>query len=208
VRTESDLLRIDHMKRLLLAAVAVTLLAGDDPVVPASDVLIEKVTRGDLIRSVDGYGKLVGSGEAVEAVVILDATKAGEIAVEQPVLIDVRSGLLHGSVKIVENRDGKARVSVRILQSSAKLADGEPVAASIQVEKLANVLMIERMGLLADNRTLELYRMNGEVADRVEVRTGKMTGNRVEILSGLKEGDRVIVTAMDIPKDAPRVRIQ
>lgn len=45
---------------------------------------------------------------------------------------------------------------------------------------------------MSGHQNLVLYRLKGAIADRVEVKTGRVNMRSVEILSGLAEGDRVI----------------
>jgi HlyD family secretion protein len=195
------------MKTILLVAAAATLLADDEPAVPRASILIATVKRGDLTRTVDGYGKLVRKGNAVEGLIDLPSG-TNEVRAGESVLVDVRSGLFHGTVKAIDAAGGGKQAVVMIDGSTAKLSGGETVAASIQVEKLPNILTLERVGLVVAEQNLVLYRLNGEFADRVEVQTGRMNTREVEIRSGLAEGDRVIVTEMKTANDQPRVKLQ
>ncbi len=207
MRADQRLLKISQMKIFLLVAAAAALLADDEPVVPRASILIATVKRGDLTRNVDGYGKLVRRGATVEGLVDLPNGTEG-VRTGEPVLLDVRSGLFHGTVRAIDTAFGENRAVVEIAGSTAKLLGGEAIAASIQVEKLTNVLMLERVGLVAGGQNLVLYRVNGDNADRVEVQTGRMNLREVEIRKGLAEGDKVIVTRMKIPVDQPRVKLQ
>jgi hypothetical protein len=195
------------VKRILLLAAAVILSAADDPLVPLNSVLISKVRRGDLIVNVDGYGKLSKRAEAFEGIVNLPPGSP-EVRAGNPVLIDVRTGLFHGAVKSIEVDGAQKHAIVGIEGSTARLAAGESIAASIQVDKLENVLTLERVGLVNANQHLALYRVSGDAADRVNVQTGRTNGKQVEIREGLSEGDRVIVTRINVPRDQPRVKLQ
>src|ERR1700733_8396396 len=93
------------MKTILLVAAAATLLAEDEPVVPRASILIATVKRGDLARNVDGYGKLVRKGNAVEGLIDLPSG-TNEVRAGESVLVDVRSGLFHGTVKASDAAGG------------------------------------------------------------------------------------------------------
>ena len=193
------------------AAVCAGEYAADEPIVDRSSILIDTVRRGDLIRKVDGYGKLRRAGAGIEAVVEIPAAKAQEIRPGQPVLIDSREGLLHGAVASVGDvRDQERPIIVKVDAGSMALSEGERVASSIQVDEIKSVLMVGRTGLVTAERTVALYKVDvsKEYADRVEIRTGKMNDRQVEIRSGLAEGDKVIITPANVPQDTPRIRLK
>ncbi len=194
-----------RMLGLLLIGVAI-LGAADEPVVDRNSMLIDTVRRGDLIRKVDGYGSV----EKAEAVIEISDAKAQDVRVNQPVLIDTREGLLHGLVgPIGEVREHKRRIAIRV-EAGARLLDGERVAVSIQTEELKSVLLIARTGLLKAESTATLYKVEtgGEYASRVEARTGRMNDRQIEIRSGLAEGDKVIVTKVNVPDGTARIRLK
>lgn len=52
-----------------------------------------------------------------------------------------------------------------------------------------------------------IYRLQGDVAERVPVRLGLVSATRAEVLEGLEPGDTVVLSDMTSLKDHDRVRI-
>jgi hypothetical protein len=190
------------MRTLVLILMASIVWAADEPSVPIQSLMISTVRRGDLVRVVEGYGKMESRGDGFEARIKI-REKANDVRVGQPALIDVGVGLFHGEAVAIEGGE----IRVKIDDAHGKLKGGEDVVVSIEVERVNGVLTTERFGVVGPDKSLVLYRVSGDTADRVNVRTGRTNGRLVEVLEGLADGDRVIVTPMQIPNDTPRVRI-
>lgn len=89
-----------------------------------------------------------------------------------------------------------------------------PVDATIDIEKLDNILYVGRPVHASEratgSSTVSLFKIvnDGTEAVRVNVKLGRASVNAVEVLDGLKEGDKVILSDMSAYDNADRIRIK
>jgi len=78
----------------------------------------------------------------------------------------------------------------------------------IELERLENVLKMQRPSFGQENGTVMLYRVaaNNE-ATRVQVQLGRASVSEMEVKAGLNEGDEVILSDMSQYDAFDRVRI-
>jgi HlyD family secretion protein len=83
------------------------------------------------------------------------------------------------------------------------------VDGTIELERLDNVLKVQRPSFSQDNATIQLYRVgvNGE-AIRVRVALGVSSVAEVQVIEGLNEGDEVVLSDMAAFEAFDRVRIR
>ena len=87
------------------------------------------------------------------------------------------------------------------------------VDGTIELERLTDVLYVERPAFGQENSTVSLFRLLGpptafEGAERVQVKFGRSSVNTIEVLDGLREGDRVILSDMSAWDGYDRLRIR
>jgi HlyD family secretion protein len=87
------------------------------------------------------------------------------------------------------------------------------VDGTIELERLANVLYVERPAFGQENSTVSLFKLSGpptafEGAERVQVTFGRSSVNTIEVKSGLREGDRVILSDMSAWDGQDRLSIR
>lgn len=147
------------------------------------------------------------------AKVTLPALLAADVRPNQNATIDTRKGLVKGHVISLNpsSSDGTRTVTVAL---DAPLPPGFrgqalEVVATIDVEKLDNVLFVGRPIHSRPNAAVFLYRItnNGSEAVRTYVKLGRASVTTMEVLDGLKEGDKVILSDMSSVGEAERVRI-
>jgi HlyD family secretion protein len=68
------------------------------------------------------------------------------------------------------------------------------VDATIELERLADVVFVARPVRAQENAIGSAFRVNGDRAERVKVEFGRASASAIEIRSGLAPGDRVIVS--------------
>jgi HlyD family secretion protein len=83
------------------------------------------------------------------------------------------------------------------------------VDGTIQLEKLDNVLYIDRPVFGQENATATLFKYDadGKYAQKVKVTFGKAAVNTIEIRAGLNLGDRVILSDMSNYDQYDRIKI-
>jgi multidrug resistance efflux pump len=140
-------------------------------------------------------------------------TQARDVQIGQPAIIDTRTDSIGGSVRRVDPnvQGGSVLVEVRITEQLPQGARPDlSVDGTIELERLQDVLFVDRPAYGQANSTVSLFRvLEGEdEAVRVTVRLGRSSVNQIEIIEGLQEGDQIILADMSRWDDADRVRIR
>ncbi len=102
------------------------------------------------------------------------------------------------------------KVVAEVPNEGGELRGGLFVSGSIETGRRDAVLMVPREALLtwdvASGRA-EVFVVNGETAQRRQVRVGGAVGGRVEVLDGLAAGERLVVRGAFNLRDGDRVRV-
>jgi multidrug efflux pump subunit AcrA (membrane-fusion protein) len=181
--------------------------AGADGVV--QEMLLEPgqwVNPGERLARVAGTGRL-------KAVIRVPDTQARDLAIGLSAVVDTHDGLVRGRVMRVDPASQGGTVTIDIALPDTLPKGARPdlgVDATIEIDRLANVLYVGRPYDGSSETTAQLFRVepNGNSAQRVPVQLGRGSANAVEILSGLNEGDRVILSEMSRWANSERVRIK
>src|SRR5580704_7128147 len=168
------------------------------PIVDTSTIWTDTVKKGPMLRQVRGLGTLVrpeGSGNLV-ARIALPEMMVKEVQPHQNVTVDTRKGLVQGHVNIVSREVLSGMVSVDIALDAA-LPEGAGAAlqidATIDIEKLDDVLYVGRPVHATANSTASLFKIvnDGREGVRVKAKLGRSSVNTIEVLDGLQVGDKV-----------------
>ena len=82
------------------------------------------------------------------------------------------------------------------------------VDGTIQLEKLDNVVYVERPAFGQENSTVGLFKLTGDgEAIRANVKLGRTSVDKVEIVEGLQPGDQVVLSDMSAQDAYDRIRI-
>jgi BlaR1 peptidase M56 len=197
--------------------------SADEPSVDDSTIWLDTVKRGPMLRQVRGLGTLGGAegSENLVAKVTLPAFLAAEVRPNQNATIDTRKGLVKGLKGHVtslspSSSDGTRTVTITLdaplppgFRAGLGAGQALEVVATLDVEKLDNVLVVGRPMHSRPNAAVFLYRItnNGSEAVRAQVKLGRASVTTMEVLDGLKEGDKVILSDMCSVGEAERVRI-
>jgi hypothetical protein len=106
--------------------------------------------------------------------------------------------------------NGTVTVDVRLIGELPQGARPDlSVDGTIEIEKLTDVLYVERPVIGQANATVGLFRVNpdGKEAERVQVKFGRSSVNTIEVMSGLKLGDKVVLSDMSQWDAHNRVRL-
>jgi len=186
----------------------------DIPTVDLSTVWTDTVKRGSMVRQVRGLGTLVRAEDSAGLVarVTLPVVQTADVKPHQNATIDTRKGLVKGNVTGINasSSDGTRTVYISLdgpLPQGA--GTGLPIDATIDIEKLDNILQIGRPVHAAANSTSSVFKIvkDGTEAVRVNVKFGRSSVNIIEVLDGLKEGDKIILSDMSSYDNADRIHI-
>jgi beta-lactamase regulating signal transducer with metallopeptidase domain len=187
----------------------------DIPNVDSTTIWTDTVKRGPMLRQVRGLGTLVRAEDSAGLVarVALPVVMTAEVKPSQTATIDTRKGLVKGHVTGINasSSDGTRTVYVSL---DGPLPEGAgtdlPIDATIDIEKLDNILYVGRPVHAAANSTVSLFKLanDGTEAARVKVKLGRSSVNAIEVLDGLKEGDKVILSDMSTYDTADRIHIK
>jgi beta-lactamase regulating signal transducer with metallopeptidase domain len=195
----------------------------DIPTVDLSTVWTDTVKRGPMIRQVRGLGTLVRAKDSTIAKVLLPESMTREVHANQNAVVSTQKGpLATGHVITVSREVVNGTVAVDIsLEAVPTSGDtimkldphfvGVPdqIDATIDIEKLDNILQIGRPVAAAANSTSSVFKIvkDGTEAVRVNVKFGRSSVSIIEVLDGLKEGDKIILSDMSPYDNADRVHI-
>ena len=187
----------------------------DIPTVDNTTIWTDTVKRGPMLRQVRGLGTLVRAEDSAGLVarIALPVVQTADVKPNQNATIDTRKGLVKGHVTGINasSSDGTRTIYVSL---DGPLPEGAgtdlPVDATIDIEKLDNILYVGRPVHAAANSTISLFKLakDGAEAARVNVKLGRSSVNAIEILDGLKEGDKIILSDMSTYDNADRIHIK
>jgi HlyD family secretion protein len=138
-------------------------------------------------------------------------TQTRDIRIGQLTEVDTRNGWVKGKVARIDPRASGGTVGVDVTLEGELPAGSRPdlsVDGTIQLERLDNVLFIERPAFGQENSTVGLFKLTGDGdAIRTNVKLGRTSVNQVEIVDGLQPGDQVILSDMSAQDSYERIRI-
>jgi len=165
-------------------------------------------------------GQQVGGGSNVarvadptrlKAQIRVSETQTRDVRVGQVAEVDTRNGKVKGIVARIDPAAQNGTVGVDVTLQGALPQGARPdlsVDGTIELERLDNVLKVQRPSFSQDDATIQLYRVgaNGD-AIRVRVKLGKSSVAEVQVIEGLNEGDEVVLSDMAAYEAFDRVRI-
>lgn len=187
----------------------------DIPTVDNSTIWTDTVKRGPMLRQVRGLGTLVRAEDSAGLVarIALPVVQTADVRPNQTATIDTRKGLVKGHVNGI-NASSSDDTRTVYIALDAPLPQGAgadlPIDATIDIEKLDNILYVGRPVHAAANSTVSLFKLanDGAEASRVKVKLGRSSVNAIEVLDGLKEGDKVILSDMSTYDNADRIHLK
>ncbi len=187
----------------------------DIPTVDNNTIWTDTVKRGPMLRQVRGLGTLVRAEDSAGLVarIALPVVQTADVKPNQTATIDTRKGLVKGHVTGINASatDGTRTVYVSL---DGPLPEGAgtdlPIDATIDIEKIDDILYVGRPVHAAANSTISLFKLakDGAEAERVNVKLGRSSVNAIEVLDGLKEGDKIILSDMSSYDNADRIHIK
>jgi beta-lactamase regulating signal transducer with metallopeptidase domain len=187
----------------------------DIPTVENNSIWTDTVKRGPMVRQVRGLGTLVRAEDSAGLVarVALPLVQAADVRPNQSATVDTRIGIVKGHVTGI-NASASDGTRTVYLSLDGPLPEGAvadlPIDATIEIEKLDNILYVGRPVHATANSTISLFRLakDGAEAVRVNVKFGRSSVNTIEVLDGLKEGDKVILSDMSTYDTADLIHLK
>ncbi len=188
------------------------IFSSDIPTVENNSIWTDTVKRGPMVRQVRGLGTLVRAKDSANLIakVVLPESMTSEVHANQSAVISTQNGpLAAGHVISVSREVVNGTVTVDISLDAVPTKFPTQIDATIDVEKLDNVLYVGRPVHATANSTVSLFKLakDGAEAERVNVKLGRSSVNTIEVLDGLKEGDKIILSDMSSYDNADRVHI-
>lgn len=186
--------------------------AGIDGVLQEVDVEVgQKVVQGTLIAKVANQTQL-------KAALQIPETQANQVQVLQKASIDTHVGIIPGHVIRIDPQvaNGTRTVDVHL---DGPLPQGAvpqlSVEGTVEIQRLENVLFVDRPVHGEANSTIGLFRVVGQVpwsdakeAVHVQVKVGAVSVNKIQILGGLDVGDTVILSDMSQDDAYDRIELK
>jgi len=153
----------------------------------------------------------VADPSTLKATVRISETTTKDLAIGQLADIDTRSGHIKGHVTRIDPNSTNGTVGVDVSLEGALPPGSRPdlsVDGVIELERLENVLQVERPAFGQENQTVGLFKLiptdgkimagqeAGHEATQTPVKLGKASVQFIEVLEGLQEGDRVVLSDM------------
>jgi len=153
----------------------------------------------------------VADPSRLKAEIRVSETQTRDVRVGQSAVVDTRNGIVKGVVARIDPaaQNGTVGVDVTLLGELPPGARPDlSVDGTIELERLDNVLKVQRPSFSQDNATISLYRVGADgMAVRTRVSLGRSSVAEVEVTEGLNEGDEVVLSDMSAFDAFDRVRI-
>lgn len=183
-----------------------TIRAGVNGVLQEVDAEVgQRVPAGTVLAKVADPTKL-------KSVLQIPETQMKDVRIGLDASIDTRNGVVAGRVIRIDPaaQNGTVGVDIALLGPLPQGARPElSVDGTIQIERLANVVYIDRPVSGEPDATVGLFRLDpdGKAASRVTVKLGRASVNTIEVRDGLKVSDRVILSDMSQYDSYSRIRL-
>ena len=124
---------------------------------------------------------------------------ANDIAIGMPVEIKVSGNTVMGTLSAIspeeENRQVKTRV--RFNEESVEgIRQNQQVSSRILLDNKLQVVKVRR-GSFMQSGGFVAYKVDGDIATKIDISTGASSMREVEILSGLQPNDQIIISNYD-----------
>jgi HlyD family secretion protein len=154
----------------------------------------------------------VANPSHLKAEVKIAETQAKDILFGQPATIDTRNGVIPGRVVRIDPASQNGTVTVDVSLEGPLPKGARPdlsVDGTIELERLDDVLYVERPAFGQEKTTVSLFKVVDERkgAVRVKVKLGRSSVNFIEVLEGLKVGDQVVLSDMSAWDAYDRIRL-
>jgi HlyD family secretion protein len=164
----------------------------------------------------------VSNPKNLKAQVRISETQTKDLLIGQPATIDTRNGIVKGHVTRIDPASNAGTVGVDVVIDEPLPPGARPdlsVDGVIQLQKLENVLYVERPTFGQENATVGLFKLDsttgaipagqeaGHEAVQESVKLGSASVQFIQVLQGLSEGDTVILSDMSQYDAQTRIKL-
>lgn len=165
----------------------------------------QKVMAGTPLAKISQPSKLKAELKIAE-------TQVKDITLGLPASVDTRNGLIDGKVSRIDPSVLNGTVTVDVSLKGPLPTAARPdlsVDGTIQLEKLNDVVFVERPVFGQQDATVQLFKVepDGKYANKVKVGFGRSSVNTIEVKDGLTVGDKVILSDMSAYDSYDRIRL-
>lgn len=169
------------------------------------------VEVGQSVRAGDNLARVADLAK-LKAQVRVAETQLKDMAIGQVASIDTRFGIIPGRVIRIESRAENGTVTVDVALEGELPQGARPdmsVDGTIELERLENVLYVQRPAFAQEKSTITLFRLDADDqhAVRTQVTLGRTSVTTIEIVSGLNLGDKVILSDTSQWDNVDRIRL-
>ncbi|MFN0119162.1 MAG: efflux RND transporter periplasmic adaptor subunit, partial [Blastocatellia bacterium] len=154
----------------------------------------------------------VADPSRLKAEVRIAETQMKDLLIGQRAEIDTRNGIIEGHVMRIDPAAVQGTVLVDVALDAGLPKGARPdmsVEGTVELERLKNVLHVQRPAFGQENSTVSLFKMieGGKEAVRVKVKFGRTSVSFIEVLEGLNAGDQVILSDTSQYDSVERIRL-
>lgn len=142
---------------------------------------------------------LIANQSDLFAELLVQESRARDIALGQPVTVDTRTTKLTGEVIRIDPSvtSGMVAVDVKIISDLPSEARPElSVDGLIQISHVSNALYVKRPVFAPGNSQVGLFKLSADnqFAVKQKVNLGLSSVNQIQIISGLSVGDKIVIS--------------
>jgi HlyD family secretion protein len=148
---------------------------------------------------------------AYEAQLSMPENFADDIGLEMETEIMVNGALIKGRISAISPEVNNNQVTTRVrfdAQDTLGLRQNQRVTARVLLENKADVLMVKRGAFLQSGGGHFAYLVNQNTARKINIEVGASSISQIEMLSGVKEGDQLVISSLELFKQAKQVAIR
>lgn len=141
---------------------------------------------------------------AFEAELQVPESYANDLGIGMTVELKIGSEQIKGQLSAISPEVNNREVTTRVRFETSNISNirqNQRLSGRILLENRSDILMVRRGGFLNAGGYVA-YKVNGDLAQRIEITTGVTSINHVEVLAGLDAGDEIIISNYDTFKNA------
>ncbi|MCE9789702.1 efflux RND transporter periplasmic adaptor subunit [Shewanella chilikensis] len=148
---------------------------------------------------------------AFEAELAVPETYADELGLGMDVELNFGGVMVMGKLASIspEVRNREVSTRVRFQQDTAlHLRQNQRLSARVLLENRADVLMVKRGAFVNSGGGRLVYRLQGDIAERIGIKLGARSMSHIEVLEGGEVGDQWVISHIDLFNDAEQVLVR
>ena len=147
---------------------------------------------------------------AYEAEINVPESYANDLGLGMDVELKLANRTVTGRLSAISPEVTERQVSARVKfdhDASMNIRQNQQLSARVLLERRQDVLKVRR-GSFTQAGGFVAYRLDGDVARRIDIRTGVTSMREVELLSGVQPGDQIIISNYDEFAQAPAILLR